>query len=234
MTTNDIDAIRPATDLLIANLRETVGQIQAHEHPERGGDLYCLNLTSYMGDRMGPVLRRLTDEQAETRKWQERNTALADEFTAETERLNAELEQTRAALTASRTQAATLANEVGALTSTNARLLATVDNLENRLADRAEEVAALKAELERMRAVVEAAKYEYGDMWCLDGECDHEISSDDAPCPMVETRYATADEILAVKALLMSTDGDALDDDDEIPVGEIRRVLGEAREAATR
>ena len=31
-------------------------------------------------------------------------------------------------------------------------------------------------------------------------------------------------------ALLMSTDGDPLDDAEEIRVGEIRRVLGEARE----
>ncbi|WP_327029741.1 hypothetical protein OG989_04245 [Micromonospora sp. NBC_01740] len=98
MTTNDIDAIRPATDLLIAQMRETLGEIQAHEHPTRGEDFYCLNLVSWLGERMGPVLRRLADEQSETFKWRQKHTALADEFTAEATRLQAELAETRAAL----------------------------------------------------------------------------------------------------------------------------------------
>lgn len=90
MTAN-LDDFRPATDLMIAHLRETVAEMRAHQHPERGGDLFCLNLTSYLGERMGGVLRRLADEQAETRKWQERHTALADEFVAEVDRLQGEL-----------------------------------------------------------------------------------------------------------------------------------------------
>ncbi|MEV4197062.1 hypothetical protein [Micromonospora globbae] len=77
---------RPATDLLIAHLAETLAEMRAHQHPERGGDLFCLNLTSYLGERMGPVLRRLADEQTAARQWQERHTALADEFAAEIDR----------------------------------------------------------------------------------------------------------------------------------------------------
>jgi hypothetical protein len=91
VTALGLDAIRPATDLLIAQLRETLGEIQSHEHPKRGEDFYCLNLVSWLGERMGPVLRRLADEQAETRSWKDRHTALANEFLAETDRLTAEL-----------------------------------------------------------------------------------------------------------------------------------------------
>jgi hypothetical protein len=70
---------RPATDLLIIQLAETVQQVRDHEHPERGEDLYCLNLHAYMGERMAAVLKRLADTQAEVRSWKDRHTALADE-----------------------------------------------------------------------------------------------------------------------------------------------------------
>ncbi|MBQ1064510.1 hypothetical protein [Micromonospora sp. C41] len=84
-------------------------------------------------------------------------------------------------------------------------------------------------QVHQLQQIANAAAYEVADGLCLDGECDHEIEDENAPCPFVETRHATAAELLAVKALLMSSDGDPLDDGDEIPVGEIRRVLGEAR-----
>ncbi|MET9303221.1 hypothetical protein ABZX66_28260 [Micromonospora aurantiaca] len=89
MTAADLSDTRPATDLMIGHLRETLGERLAHEHPRegQGPDLFCLNLTSYMGERMGPVLRRLADEQAETKAWKDRHTALADEFAAEADRL---------------------------------------------------------------------------------------------------------------------------------------------------
>ena len=99
------------------------------------------------------------------------------------------------------------------------------------------EVDRLRVEVSRLRgyntwsrAVAEAAEYKYGDMLCLEGECEH--IDEDVPCQMVETRYATAAELLAVQSLLMSTDMVPLGDDEEIPVGEIRRVLAEALEAA--
>ncbi|MFI6903052.1 hypothetical protein ACIBKY_17450 [Nonomuraea sp. NPDC050394] len=55
-----------ATDALIEHLAETVRQRLAHEHPQPGGgeDLFCLNLTSYMGERMGAVLVRLREAEA--------------------------------------------------------------------------------------------------------------------------------------------------------------------------
>ncbi|MEU5668985.1 hypothetical protein ABZ749_01180 [Micromonospora sp. NPDC047753] len=59
MTTIDIDAIPQATDELIASLWRTLAERVDHEHPAKGGDLFCLNLTSFMGERMGPVLARL-------------------------------------------------------------------------------------------------------------------------------------------------------------------------------
>lgn len=72
---------RPATDLLLGDLADCVQKVRHHEHPSRGEDLYCLNLTSYMGERMGAVLKRLDDERAEVRRWKDKHTALADEAT---------------------------------------------------------------------------------------------------------------------------------------------------------
>lgn len=49
MVTND-----PLTDI-----RQALEHVRAHKHPElgRGEDIYCLNLTAWMGERMGFVLR---------------------------------------------------------------------------------------------------------------------------------------------------------------------------------
>jgi hypothetical protein len=74
---------RPATDLLLLDLAECAKKVREHEHPT-GEDFYCLNLTGYMGERMGAVLKRLDDELAEVRKWKDRHTALAEEATAGT------------------------------------------------------------------------------------------------------------------------------------------------------
>ncbi|MEV0691818.1 hypothetical protein [Streptomyces sp. NPDC050388] len=54
---------KPATTSLIASLAKTVRDVRDHEHPT-WEDLYCLNLVSYMGERMAPVLRRLLDTEA--------------------------------------------------------------------------------------------------------------------------------------------------------------------------
>lgn len=72
---------RPATDLLLADLATCVKSVREHQHPERGEDFFCLNLTSYMGERMAAVLKRLDDERAEVRRWKDRHTALAEEAT---------------------------------------------------------------------------------------------------------------------------------------------------------
>ncbi|MET8475380.1 hypothetical protein ABZY90_19810 [Streptomyces sp. NPDC006422] len=54
---------KPASDSLLHQLAESVRDRLAHEHP-KWEDLFCLNLTSFMGERMGPVLRRLIDAEA--------------------------------------------------------------------------------------------------------------------------------------------------------------------------
>jgi hypothetical protein len=54
----------PNAELFFANLAQCVTDVRDHQHPERGEDLYCLNLTSFMGERMGAVLKHRTDERA--------------------------------------------------------------------------------------------------------------------------------------------------------------------------
>lgn len=54
---------KPATDGLLGSLAESVANVRTHDHP-KWEDLYCMNLTSYMGERMAPVLRRLLDAEA--------------------------------------------------------------------------------------------------------------------------------------------------------------------------
>jgi hypothetical protein len=59
---------RPASAGLVASLATAVRDVREHEHP-KWEDLYCLNLTSYMGERMGPVLRRLLDAEARAERY---------------------------------------------------------------------------------------------------------------------------------------------------------------------
>lgn len=113
---------------------------------------------------------------------------------------------------------------------------AAVERIERALAAWDAQPDGATVEQHQTRAIVEAAKYEYGARYCMEGDCDHAAEADDnapdgAPCPLIETRYATAAQILAVDLLLTSNDGEPLDDAEEIPVGEIRRALGEARTA---
>ncbi len=53
-------------------------------------------------------------------------------------------------------------------------------------------------EVVRLRAIGDAAEYRYGTGSCHLGECDHveEDAPEDAPCPLVETRYATAEDVV--------------------------------------
>ncbi|MDT0387878.1 hypothetical protein [Streptomyces dubilierae] len=55
---------RPATAGLVEQLAESVRDRLAHDHSTQREDWFCLNLTSFMGERMGPVLRRLLDVEA--------------------------------------------------------------------------------------------------------------------------------------------------------------------------
>ncbi|MEV7112393.1 hypothetical protein [Streptomyces anulatus] len=59
-----IGDVQPATDALIGSFAESVANVRNHEHPS-WEDLYCMNLTSYMGERMAPVLKRLLDTETE-------------------------------------------------------------------------------------------------------------------------------------------------------------------------
>lgn len=80
---------KPATTGLVQQTAKSVHDRAVHEHPT-WEDLYCLNLVSWMGERMGPVLRRLLDAEARVAELEaERHTtneALSD--AAETLRAN--------------------------------------------------------------------------------------------------------------------------------------------------
>ncbi|MFD9763234.1 hypothetical protein ACFWXI_06780 [[Kitasatospora] papulosa] len=62
--TVQIGDVQPATDALIGTFAESVASVRNHEHPS-WEDLYCMNLTSYMGERMAPVLKRLLNTETE-------------------------------------------------------------------------------------------------------------------------------------------------------------------------
>ncbi|MFK0172632.1 hypothetical protein ACIQU5_27930 [Streptomyces sp. NPDC090306] len=59
-----LGTVQPASNGLIERAAQAVKDYVTHEHPT-WEDLHCLNLASWMGERMGVVLRRLVD--AETR-----------------------------------------------------------------------------------------------------------------------------------------------------------------------
>lgn len=62
-----IEDAKPASSGLLLSFAESVRNRREHEHPQ-WEDFYCLNLSSYMGERSGPVLRRLVDVEAENER----------------------------------------------------------------------------------------------------------------------------------------------------------------------
>ncbi|MET7436600.1 hypothetical protein ACFYQQ_00930 [Streptomyces sp. NPDC005496] len=62
-----IGDVKPARSSLLVSFGESVRNRREHEHPQ-WEDFYCLNLSSYMGERSGPVLRRLVDVEAENER----------------------------------------------------------------------------------------------------------------------------------------------------------------------
>ncbi|MEV8600491.1 hypothetical protein AB0465_11495 [Streptomyces griseoviridis] len=64
-----IGATKPAGDRLLESFAEAVRERREHEHP-KWEDLFCMNLSSYMGERIAPVLRRLIDAEAEVERLQ--------------------------------------------------------------------------------------------------------------------------------------------------------------------
>jgi hypothetical protein len=59
---------QPATSALLVSFGESVRDRRDHEHPQ-WEDFYCLNLSSYMGERMAPVLRRLLDAESRAERY---------------------------------------------------------------------------------------------------------------------------------------------------------------------
>ncbi|CAM5683699.1 MULTISPECIES: hypothetical protein [Streptomyces] len=59
---------KPARADLVVSLGGSANNVREHEHPP-WEDLYCLNLLSYMGERMAPVLRRLLDAESEAERY---------------------------------------------------------------------------------------------------------------------------------------------------------------------
>jgi hypothetical protein len=62
---------KPATSGLLVAFGESVRNRREHDHPA-WEDLFCMNLSSYMGERMAPVLRRLLDLEDEVDRLRER------------------------------------------------------------------------------------------------------------------------------------------------------------------
>lgn len=63
-----LGAAEPARDGLVQHLAAKVRDHAEHDHPTQREDMHCLNVTSFMGERMGPVLRRLLDAEAEAER----------------------------------------------------------------------------------------------------------------------------------------------------------------------
>lgn len=96
--------VKPATDGLLASFAEAIANVRDHDHPS-WEDLYCMNLTSYMGERMAPVLRRLLDTEVAARRWHERTE---EAETAEAQ-LRGQVRGLRAHITELESQVRTLA-----------------------------------------------------------------------------------------------------------------------------
>ncbi|MGW2863335.1 hypothetical protein [Streptomyces sp. NPDC001205] len=72
---------RPASDDLVEQIARTVSERRDHDHPQ-WEDLYCTNLTEWAGERVGPVLRRLIDSEAEAERLRARLTELEADHAA--------------------------------------------------------------------------------------------------------------------------------------------------------
>lgn len=58
-------------------------------------------------------------------------------------------------------------------------------------------LTALIAETTALREIADEAAYYFGAQECVDGECDHlDDPEDSEPCPVLDERYATADDVI--------------------------------------
>lgn len=60
---------QPARTELLASFGESVQNRAEHDHTTQREDWYCLNLSSYMGERMAPVLRRLINAESDAERY---------------------------------------------------------------------------------------------------------------------------------------------------------------------
>ncbi|MFB6875715.1 hypothetical protein [Streptomyces sp. NPDC056323] len=114
---------RPATDELLGSLAESVVDVRTHDHPE-WEDLFCMNLSSYMGERMAPVLRRLLDTEAELIKFRDQRNAVC----ADNEELLARIERSGLVRLRAENETRTIARERDGLRARVAELEAAVDS----------------------------------------------------------------------------------------------------------
>ncbi|NEA42728.1 hypothetical protein [Streptomyces sp. SID11385] len=62
------EAETTATTGLLVDLAEAVANCRNHAHPKYADDIFCENLAGYISARVGPVLRRLVDIEAEAER----------------------------------------------------------------------------------------------------------------------------------------------------------------------
>lgn len=88
--------VKPATTKLLLAFGECVRDCREHEHPEASEDFHCLNLTAWMGERAGLVLRRLLDAEAENARLRSQVAALLKERQSTNEALDDAVQALRA------------------------------------------------------------------------------------------------------------------------------------------
>jgi hypothetical protein len=94
-----IGDVKAANAKLLNAFGESVRDCREHEHP-KSEDFHCLNLTAWMGERAGLVLRRLLDVEAENARLRARASELegiardAWSYAAQLEGRLREIEQT--------------------------------------------------------------------------------------------------------------------------------------------
>ena len=86
---------KPASAMLLHAFGEAVRDCREHEHP-KSEDFYCLNLTAWMGERAGLVLRSLLDAEAESARLRARCAELEAERHSTNEALDDAVRELRA------------------------------------------------------------------------------------------------------------------------------------------
>ncbi|MFE3578770.1 hypothetical protein [Streptomyces vinaceus] len=90
-----IGDVQPARVTVLLSLGEAVRDQREHDHSQRE-DWYCTNLVAFMGERMGPVLRRLLNSEAKAAQLAARVAELETERHGTNEALSDAAEQLRA------------------------------------------------------------------------------------------------------------------------------------------